>query len=127
MLILIRRALCPGRVRSSHDPWSRLPFWFLLLFLEHPSEHWIQKCDPREILAESPRNPWCWPLWVATFGTLKKRAVLPYDLNLEPTRTDQGPQHTHHIPQHTHHIPQLMVLGHICRLKWHTWRFKSMS
>ena len=39
--------------------------------------------------------------------------VLPYDLHLEPSRTDQGPQHTHHIPPHTHHIPQLMVFWSI--------------
>ena len=42
----------------------------------------------------------CWlPLSVATFFTLKKRRVLPFDLHMGRARTDQGRQHTHHIPQ----------------------------
>ena len=51
----IRRALCPGRVRSSLYPWSRLPFWILLLFKdnEHPWGHWMQKCAPRPLTARS--------------------------------------------------------------------------
>ena len=84
------------------------------------------KIDPQHFAPKNPLlgpkvwslvGPWWLPgalsLCVATHGIFKKRAVSPYDLNLEPSRTDQGPQHTHHIPQHTHHIPELMVFGSI--------------
>ena len=77
---------------SSLVPCPGLFFLFLLLFLEHPWGHWIQKCAPRRMVGG-------FPLWVATFCTLKKRRVLPFDLHLGGARTDQGRQHTHHIPQ----------------------------
>ena len=53
----------------------------------------------RRILGGSWRLLGGLSLWVATFCTLKKRRVLPFDLRLGGARTDQGPQHTHHIPQ----------------------------
>ena len=88
---------------SSLVPCPGLFFLFLLLFLEHPWGHWIQKCAPRRILGGSLADPWRilggLSLWVATFCTLKKRRVLPFDLHLGRARTDQGRQHTHHIPQ----------------------------
>ena len=56
------------------------------------------------------------PWWIAGAGRdpcyTQKPLALPYDLHLEPSRTDQGPQHTHRIPQHTHHIHQLIIIGH---------------
>ena len=90
-------------------PISRRPFLFY-----GSSCASLGALDPKVCSSVAPRwLPVGLSLWVATFGTLKKRAVSPYDLNLEPSRTDQGPQHTHHIPTHTHHIPQLMVFWSI--------------
>ena len=60
----VRRALCPGRVRSRHHPLSRRPFLFLLLFLEHPWGHWTQKCGPWWLPGGSLVAPW----WIPVMG-----------------------------------------------------------
>ena len=94
---------------SSLVPCPGLFFLFFLLFLEHPWGHWIQKCAPRRIPGGSLADPWRLPgglpLWVATFCTLKKRRVLPFDLRLGGARTDQGPQLLHYIRQLTVFCP----------------------
>ena len=110
---LIRRALCPRRVRSCHHPSSHVPgcsFCSFYSFLSIPGAIGSKSvlldgslADPWRILGGSLADPRRIPgglsLWVATYGTLKKRRVLPFDLHLGGARTDQGRQHTHHIPQ----------------------------
>ena len=98
----IRRALCPGRVRSCHHPSSHVPgcsFCSFYSFLSIPGA-----IGSKSVLLDGwSAAPWRLlggvSLWVATFCTLKKRRVLPFDLHLGGARTDQGRQHTHHIPQ----------------------------
>ena len=98
----IRRALCPGRVRSCHHPSSHVPgcsFCSFYSFLSIPGA-----IGSKSVLLDgSLAAPWRLlgglSLWVATFCTLKKRRVLPFDLHLGRARTDQGRQHTHHIAQ----------------------------
>ena len=98
----VRRALCPGRVRSGHDPLSHVPglccaVWFHWIFLDKVVPRGIgsQKCAPCRLLvgylliAVDRRGSF----------TMKKRRVLPFDLHLGRARTDQGRQHTHHIVQ----------------------------
>ena len=72
----IRRALCPGRVRSGHDPLSHVPgLCCVVLF------HWIflirrflGALDPKSVLPVGYLLATCWlPLSVAAFSTIKKR------------------------------------------------------
>ena len=99
---IVRRALCPGRVRSCHHPSSHVPGCSFCSFYSFLSIHGA--IGSKSVLPDgSLAAPWRLlgglSLWVATFCTLKKRRVLPFDLHLGGARTDQGPQHTHHIPQ----------------------------
>ena len=98
----IRRALCPGRVRSGHDPLSHVPglccaVWFHWIFLDKEVPRGIgsQKCAPRRLLV----GYLLIPVDRREFFTMKKRRVLPFDLHMGRARTDQGSQHTHHIAQ----------------------------
>ena len=97
-----RRALCPGRVRSCHHPSSHVPgcsFCSFYSFLSIPGAIGSKSVLPDGSSADGRRLPGAFPLWVATFCTLKKRRVLPFDLHLGRARTDQGRQHTHHGAQ----------------------------
>ena len=88
--VRIRRALCPGRVRSCHHPSSHVPgcsFCSFFSFLSIPGAIGSKSVLPDGSLAAPWRLPGGLSLWVATFFfllSLGKNCVRPLANGPEP-------------------------------------------